>query len=167
VAAEAEGIRRALQRVLPANAYLTVQPLAPLVSNAQRSWRLGASMFTAFGVLALIVAAVGLYGVIAYEVAQRFHEIGVRIALGATRARILRLVIGGSGRLMLVGVALGVATAALAGRWIEPLLFKQPAIDPVAYAGVAAAMLLVAVLASLVPAWRASAADPAASLRSE
>jgi predicted permease len=165
--AEAEGIRRALQRVLPVNAYLTMQPLGPLVTSARRSWRLGATMFAAFGVLALVVAAVGLYGVIAYDVAQRGHELGVRVALGASRGRILRLVIGSSSRLMLAGVALGVMIAALSGRWIEPLLFRQAAVDPAAYAAVGALMLVVAVVASAVPAWKASSADPAGALRAE
>ena len=165
--AEAEGIQHALQAVLPANAYLNVRPLRTVVSDSQRSWRLGATMFGAFGLLALVVAAVGLYGVIAYDVAQRFHELGVRIALGASRGRILRLVIGASGRLMLIGVSLGVVVAALSARWIEPLLFRQPARDPVAYLSVVAVMLLVAVVASAMPAWRASSADPASALRSD
>jgi len=165
--AEAEGIRRALQRVLPANAYLTVRPLGTLVSDAQRSWRLGATMFGAFGVLALLVAAVGLYGVIGYDVAQRMHELGVRVALGAQRGDIVRIVVAKGVRFVGVGVLGGIVVARLASRWVEPLLFRQPAVDPLAYGGVALVMVLVALAASALPALRAASADPASALRSE
>jgi hypothetical protein len=101
-AREAEHVRAALQRVMPGAYYVTVRPLGDVVQGARRSWRLGATMFVAFGVLALVVAAVGLYGVIGYNVAQRMHELGVRVALGARRPDILGLVVGQSVRLVLV-----------------------------------------------------------------
>jgi len=167
VASQAEGIRRELQSVLPANAYLIVRPLGTLVSDAQRSWRLGATMFGAFGMLALLVAAVGLYGVIGYDVTERMHELGVRVALGASRGQIVRLVIGKGLRLVVMGSALGVVFSWLASRWVEPLLFQQRAVDPVVYAVVVAAMLVVAAVASLLPARRAGGADPAIALRAE
>jgi putative ABC transport system permease protein len=165
--AQAETIRLALQRVLPANAYVTVRPLATLVNDAQRSWRLGATMFAAFGLLALVVAAVGLYGVIGYDVTQRMHELGVRVALGARRGHILRLVLGKGVRFVTAGVGIGVLAALYASRWVEPLLFRQRAVDPAVYAGVVALMLLVAIIASALPAARAAAADPATALRSD
>ncbi len=165
--AQAEAIRRTLQRELGGNAYLTVQPMRTIVANAQRSWRLGATMFAAFGLLAVLVAAVGLYGVIGYDVAQRMHELGVRVALGAQRRDILRLVMGQGVRLVLTGVALGLAVSLYAGRWLQPLLFEQRAVDPVAYASVGLLMLLVALLASARPAARAAAADPAAAMRTD
>jgi len=124
-------------------------------------------MFVAFGVLALVVAAVGLYGVIGYNVTQRMHELGVRVALGAQAPDILRLVVGQGLRFAAAGVALGSVLAWGGSRWIEPLLFRQPAKDPIVYSVVGAALLLVALAASASPAFRASRADPNTALRSE
>jgi predicted permease len=166
-AVEAETIRASLQRVMPGASYLTVQPLREIVQNEQRSWRMGATMFVAFGVLALIVAAVGLYGVIGYNVTQRMHELGVRVALGAQRGDILRLVVGQSTRMALVGIAVGIVAATLASRWIQPLLFRQSATDPLVLAGVGATMLIVGLVASAMPAFRAARADPNTALRAE
>jgi predicted permease len=165
--AKAEGIRKALQGVIPGSSYVTVQPLADIVADAQRSWRLGATMFVAFGILALVVAAVGLYGVIGYNVAQRMHELGVRIALGAQRSNVVRLVVAQSVRFALAGAALGVVAALFAGRWLQPLLFRQSAADPFVYGSVSAALVVVALVASAVPALRASRADPITALRAE
>jgi predicted permease len=166
-ALQAESIRRALQRVIPGASYVTVQPLRDIVQDARRPWRLGATMFVAFGVLALVVAAVGLYGVIGYDVTQRQHELGVRVALGAQRWNILRLVVGRSVRLALVGTAVGALVAALGGRWLQPLLFRQSAADPLVYGAVGGAMLVVALAASALPALRAARADPNGALRVE
>ena len=166
-AAKAEGIRKALQRVIPGSSYVTVQPLADIVADAQRSWRLGATMFVAFGVLALIVAAVGLYGVIGYDVAQRMHELGVRVALGAQAREVVQLVVTRSVRFALAGAGGGIAIALSGGRWLQPLLFRQSAADPVVFGAVSAVMVLVALVASAVPAVRASRADPITALRTE
>ena len=167
VASQQETVRRALQKVMPGQSYVTVKPLGEIVDQQRRSWKLGATMFVAFGALALVVAAVGLYGVIGYNVAQRMHELGVRVALGAQARDILRLVVGQGIRFGAAGVALGTLLAYGASRWIEPLLFKQPAKDPVVYSVVGAVLLLVAVAASTAPALRASKADPNTALRSE
>jgi predicted permease len=167
-AVEAERIRRALQREIPSNAaYLTTQPLAEVVGAQQRSWRLGASMFSAFGLLALVVAAVGLYGVIGYDVTQRMHELGIRVALGAQRSTILGLVLGRAVRVALAGVVLGTLMTLAASTWIQPLLFQQSARDARVYGFVAVTMLLVAFIASALPARRAAEADPNVVLRSE
>src|SRR6185436_11923456 len=120
----------------------------------------GATMFVAFGALALIVAAVGLYGVIAYNVAQRMHELGVRVALGAQAADVGRLVVGQGLRLAIAGLAIGGAISLAASRWIQPLLFQQNARDPVVFAVVAAMLMVVALIASSVPAMRAARVDP-------
>jgi hypothetical protein len=162
-----EQVRQALQRVMPGESYLVPTRLEDVVARERRSWRLGATMFVAFGALALVVAAVGLYGVIGYGVTQRMHELGVRIALGAQRRDILALVTGQGIRLAILGAVLGVAIAIGASRWIEPLLFRQSATDPVVFAGVVVTMLGVAVVACLVPALRASRADPNTALRAE
>ena len=166
-ALQSERLRLALQRVMPGASYVTVRPMETLLDGTYRTWRLGASMFLCFGLLALVVASVGLYGVIGYEVTQRMHELGVRVALGARRADILRLIVGRTVRLMALGIVAGAAITLLAGRWLEPLLFRQSTTDPRIYATVTVLMLMVAVLASSMPAIRASHADPNRSLRAD
>ncbi len=162
-----EPVRRALQAVMPGTAVVTVQPLSVTLDPVLRPWRLGATMFTLFGGLALLVAAIGLYGVIAYSVAQRLHEMGVRVALGAKTTDLLRLVVGEGIRVTLLGVALGAAVVFLGGKLVASLLFGVPARDPVTFAVVALVLLLVATVASLVPAFRASRVDPNLALRAE
>ena len=166
-AAQQEAVRKAMQRVMPGQSYVTTKPFIEIVDQQRRSWQLGATMFVAFGVLALVVAAVGLYGVIGYNVTQRMHELGVRVALGAQARDILRLVVGQGVRFGLAGVALGTLLAYAASRWLEPLLFQQSPRDPVVYTAVSAMLVLVALAASGAPAVRASRADPNAALRSE
>ena len=163
----ADEVRRALQAVMPGDSYVSVQPMSVLVERAQSSWRLGATMFVAFGALALLVAAIGLYGVISYSIAQRMHEIAVRVALGASRRDVRRLVFVPALRFALIGCVLGTAIALLMRGRLEPLLFRQSASDPLVYAGVAGLMLVVAALASLQPAARAAGADPLEALRTE
>ncbi len=163
----AERLRPELQRALHGGAYVTVRPLRTIVAAEQRAWRAGATMFALFGILALIITAVGLYGVIGYSVTQRWHELGVRAALGAGRADIVRMIVGQSVRYVLLGVAGGMTVAMLSGRAVTPLLFRQAAIDPVVYGGVALLMVAVAVVASAMPAMRASGVDPASALRAE
>jgi ABC-type antimicrobial peptide transport system permease subunit len=166
-ASQIERVRRALQRVMPAPAYVTVTALEDLVDAQRRSWKLGATMFAAFGALALIVAAVGLYGVIAYDVAQRTHELGVRIALGARSHDVVRLVVRDGLLFASAGVASGFFAALVASRWVQPLLFGESGTDPVVFATVGVAMGLVAIVASAAPAIRATRADPITALRSE
>ena len=163
----AEGVRRALQAVMPGQQYVTVSPMVELLSGKRRSWHVGATMFVAFGVLALVVAAVGLYSVIAYTVGQRMHELGVRIALGAQRTDVLQLVMGYGVRVAAAGVIGGCVIAVALSRWIEPLLFRQPARDPSVIGAVGVVMLLVAVAASAIPAIRATRADPNTVLRAD
>ena len=162
-----ERVRRALQQMMPGQAYVTVAPLEDAVDRQRSSWRLGATMFVAFGVLALVVAAIGLYGVIAYSVTQRMHELGVRVALGARSHNIVRLVVGQGISFAAAGAAIGLAIALLAARWVQPLLFQESARDPVVFTFVGVAIALVAVAASAVPALRATRADPNVALRSE
>jgi predicted permease len=163
----AEDIRRALQAVMPGQSLVTVELARDAFDAKRRSWLVGATMFVAFGVLALLVAAVGLYGVIAYNVVQRMHELGVRVALGAQSGDVGRLIVGQGVRLALAGLTIGAAIALAAGRWIQPLLFQQTARDPMVFGVVAALLMFVAVIASAVPAARAMRADPNTVLRSE
>jgi len=163
----AENVRKTLQREMPGQTYVTVRPMREIIDQERRSWHLGATMFVAFGALALLVAAVGLYGVIAYNVAQRMQELGVRIALGAQPGDVVRLVVLQALRFGLAGVAIGGALALAAGRWIQPLLFHEKANDPVVFGSVTALLLLVALAASAAPALRASRADPNLALRAD
>jgi predicted permease len=167
IAADVERVRRAMQAAMPGMGFVVVSSLQEVVDDGRRSWRLGATLFVAFGGLALVVAAVGLYGVVGYNVAQRMHELGVRIALGARSSAILRLVLSQGLAFAVAGVAIGLALALAASRWIEPLLYKQSPRDPLTYAAVAIAMGIVAVLASALPALRAVRADPNRALRAE
>ena len=165
--AVADAMRRLVLEEAPKLSFVEVQPLAELVDPQLRPWRLGASLFTAFGLLALVIAAVGLYSVLAYLVAQRRHEIGVRLALGARTSDVLRLVIGEGVRVVAVGVAIGLAAALLAGRAIEGMLYGVRPHDPAVAIGVAVVLLVVAVAASFAPAWRASRVDPSTTLRAD
>ncbi|MEP6764058.1 MAG: ABC transporter permease [Gemmatimonadaceae bacterium] len=160
-------VQRGLQRVMPGNGYVTVQSFGDIVNAQRRSWELGATMFVAFGALALLVAAVGLYGVIAYNVAQRLHELAVRVALGAQQRDVIRLVVGQGVSFAIAGVTIGLAAALMASRWIQPLLFRQSATDPLTFGAVGLIIIFVAILASAIPAWRATQADPNKALRSD
>lgn len=160
-----ERVRRELQAVMPGDGYVEVRPLQEVVDDQRRSWQLGATLFAAFGVLALVVAAVGLYGVITYSVSQRLHELGVRIALGARAGHIVRLVVAQGLGYAAAGVAVGLALAAVASRWVEPLLYRASGRDPVTYGAVAALMMVVGLVAGAVPSIRAVRADPNRALR--
>ena len=162
-----EAVRSALQPHMPGPSYVTVSPLAEVVDGTRSSWQLGATLFVAFGGLALIVTALGLYSVIGYSVAQRMHELGVRVALGAQTLDIVRLVVGQAVRFAAVGVVIGVVLSMAASRWVQPLLFQQSARDPSIYVLVALMLLAAAMAASASPAFRASRADPNTALRSE
>ncbi|MDE3215752.1 MAG: ABC transporter permease [Gemmatimonadota bacterium] len=166
-ATQAEAIRRALQPLMPGVSYLTVTPMSDVLGGQTQSWQVGATMFLAFGILALVLAAVGLYSVIAYNVAQRTHEMGVRVALGAQAGDLVRLVVRQGMLVSAAGVALGAAMALAAGRWVRPLLFDESPRDPVVYGFVAATLLAVALAASLVPARRAAKVDPMQALRAD
>ena len=162
-----EPVRRSLQPLLPGLGYVHVRPLATVLDGAMRQWRLGATMFTIFGALALVLAAVGLYGVIAYDVAQRMREMGVRVALGAQSADIRRLVLWQGVRVTALGVGLGLLVAFATVRYVGGLLFHTPARDPLSFGAAALTILLVAVLATLIPARRATRVDPVVALRAE
>ena len=162
-----ESIRRRLQRVMPGESYVVVGPLSDALGEQTRSWRLGATMFVVFGTLALVLAAIGLYSVVAYNVAQRAHELGVRAALGARMGDLARLVVREAMQLTVIGVAIGSGLALVASRWVAPLLFHESPRDPWVFAVVAAVLLGVAALASFMPAERAARADPMRALRSD
>jgi putative ABC transport system permease protein len=162
-----EPLRRRLQRELPGAAYVVVDRLSDVIGSETRTWRVGAAVFTALGALAAVLAAIGLYGVIAYGVAQRTHELGVRLALGAARWSLVRLVVVDGVRFTLLGIVLGCAIALSASGRIAPLLFSEPPRDPLVYGAVTALLLVVAMLASAIPALRAASVDPKRALLAE
>lgn len=166
-AATLRSIQRAVLELDPRIRYVDADPLMSRIEPQTRSWRLGAVVFSLFGLLALVVASLGLYSLLAFDVAQRSREIGVRTALGASRGAVIRLVVRNALRTTGVGLGIGIAAAlALAGR-VEPLLFETPARDPATLAGVVLTLLVVAVLASSMPAWRAARVDPNIVLRAD
>ncbi|MQA90183.1 MAG: FtsX-like permease family protein [Gemmatimonas sp.] len=160
-------LRREIVALDPRVRFAEVQPLGSLLDPEIRSWKLGAAMFSVFGLLALLVAGIGLYSVLAFSVAQRTFELGIRSALGASRERIVALILGQGMRLGLIGLGLGVVIALLAAPRIEPLLFQVSPHDPATILAVVGILSLVAVLASILPAWRAARADPAVALRAD
>jgi predicted permease len=162
-----ERVRRTMQTVMPGQTYVVARPMRTLIDGEQRAWQVGATMFVAFGALALIVAAVGLYGVIAYNVAQRMHELGVRVALGARVSDVVRLVVGQGLRFAVAGVTVGAVLALLAARWVQPLLYAQSARDVRVFGLVGGVLVLVAIVASAIPARRATRVDPNTVLRAD
>ncbi len=166
-APHAETILRALQQVMPGAAYVTVTPLRDVLGEQTRSWQLGATMFLAFGALALALAAIGLYSVMAYNVAQRTQEMGVRASLGAQERDLIRLVVNEGLRVGVVGIVIGVVIALAGSEWLGPLLFRESPHDPLVFGFVTVVLLGTTVLASLVPSRRAARVDPMVALRYE
>ncbi|MEO8030749.1 MAG: ABC transporter permease [Gemmatimonadota bacterium] len=160
-------MRRMMAEVAPELRYLNIQPLQDLVDPQLSSWRLGAVMFTLFGGLALLVAAVGLYSLMACHVAQRTQEIGVRSALGASMRHIVTLVVRDGVVLILVGMGLGAVVALLTAPAVEPFLFGVTPRDPLVFGLVLATLFVVALLASAIPAWRASRVNPLVALKAD
>ncbi len=171
VRGDAERLASVVQRELLAGdsdiKYAVVRPLQERIDPQLRSYRLGAAVFSVFGLLALIVAALGLYSLLAFNVAQRTHEIGVRTALGATRSRILTQILKESVALAAVGIAIGLAVALAAAGALAPLLYDVSPRDPAVLATVTLTLLLVAALAGILPAARAARIDPNLALRAE
>src|SRR5436190_9727965 len=160
-------LQRRMQREMPGASYIRAMPLRSLVAPQEQSWQFGATMFVAFGGLALVLAAIGLYSVVTYAVAQRVHELGVRIALGADVGDVVRLVLRQGVLFALGGIAIGSAIAIVAARAVQPLLYRESAYDIVVYGAVAALLLTVAVIATLRPALWATRVNPTEALRSD
>jgi putative ABC transport system permease protein len=160
-------LRQELTRQFPTLAVAVVRSVAETMATELRPWRVGLTLFGGFGVLALIVAALGTYSVLSYAVTQRLHEIGVRIALGARSGDVLRLVVGEGVRLAVIGVGMGIAIAIVASRVMESLLYETPARDPEVSVGVAVLLVAIAAAASAVPARRAMRVDPVRALKAE
>lgn len=158
---------REIAAVDPTLPVYDVRTMADAVRQSLAQPRFYAAILDAFAGIALVIAALGIYGVIAYAVSQRTRELGIRLALGAPAQRVVRLVVGRGVVLAVAGVAIGFAAAYWLTRLLAGLLFGVAAADPLTFAGVGAALLGVAVVASLVPARRAARVDPLIAMRSE
>jgi putative ABC transport system permease protein len=144
-----------------------VTQLSQLIDRDLRPWRLGAALFTAMGVLAAVIAALGIYSVFSYAVSQRTREFGIRIALGAQLADTLRDVLGEGLRVVVVSAVVGVGLALALGRLVGSLLYGVAPYDPSIMLGGVAVLALLGVAGTLVPALRAGRVDPVTVLRSE
>ena len=138
---------------------------SPQIAVAQP--RLYLVLIASFAGTAMLLAAIGLYGVLAYAVGQRTREIGIRLALGAKRGEVLRMVMVQAARLSITGVAIGLVAAVLASRVLRAQLFEVAPTDVVTYAAVGAGLMVVALIASWIPARRASRIDPMTAFRQD
>jgi putative ABC transport system permease protein len=163
----ATALRSAIAGIDPDLGIGRVRPMPDVLSRAVSQPRLRALVLGAFAVLALVLASIGIYGLVSYSVATRTREFGIRLALGAERGSVISLVLGGGLRVLLLGVAIGLAGAWAATRVMSGLLYGVTATDPLTYAALAALLVAVGVLASYIPARRATRVDPLTALRSE
>jgi predicted permease len=160
-------IRQAAQRVDGSTVVYSVRPMQEIVANSISRQRFTMLLLSVFSVLALVLSAIGIYGVISYLAGQRTHEIGVRVALGASSSDVLRMVLGEGMKITLVGVGIGLAAALGLTRLITKMIYGVGANDPITFAGVAILLISVALLACYIPARRAMRVDPMIALRYE
>jgi putative ABC transport system permease protein len=159
------GARNVIRTLDPAQPVGDARTMESLIGNSMSAARFNTLLLTIFAVVAMSLAVVGIYGVMAYSVEQRSREIGVRMALGARASDVLRLVVGRGMTLALLGVAIGVAASFALTRLMETMLFNVSATDPLTFAGIPLLLALVALLACLIPARRATKVDPMVALR--
>jgi putative ABC transport system permease protein len=163
----ASAVHRAVQGIGAGGPYVEVQPLDVRARPQRLQWEVAATLFTAFGLIAGLLAAVGLYMVVAFIVAQRTREIGVRMALGATRGAVVRMVLGRGIRLTGAGITAGALGSLALGRVLANRLYGISPADAGTYAGVALLLTVVALVASALPARAAARLEPMRVLRDE
>src|SRR6266404_5854142 len=160
-------IQKLVAQMDPSLAVFHILTMEQVIGRSTTDASFNAELTLSFAVLSLVLAAIGLYGVLSYLVAQRTSEIGVRVALGAQRGEVLRLTLGDGLRPAGVGLVVGLAGGAAAAKMIRDLLYGIQPLDVSVFVGVAALLLAVAILACVLPAWRASRLDPVQALHSE
>lgn len=160
-------VKSALAEIDPDLPIYRVRTMEERVAESVARRRFAMLLLALFAVVAVGLAAIGVYGVLAYLVSQGTRDLGIRMALGATRGAVLRLVVGGGMAVALTGVAIGLAGAAALAGLVESLLFGVAPLDPATFGAVASLVVIVAVVSSYVPARRAARIDPAICLRAE
>jgi putative ABC transport system permease protein len=160
-------VRSTVQSLIPTVPLVGVQTVGQVLLQSLTAPRIGAELLGTFGLLALILAAIGTYGVMSYSVSQRTPEIGIRVTLGAQEGDVLRLILAGGLAMVLVGVAFGLGFSALLSRSMSSLLFGIGSFDAPSFLAVAALLILVAMAACWIPARRATHVDPMVALRYE
>jgi ABC-type antimicrobial peptide transport system permease subunit len=160
-------VRKAIREVNPNQAVFRVQTMERVIEESLASQRLYLWLLGLFAALGTLLAAAGIYGVIAYLVTLRTAEFGIRMALGADSGRVLRLVMGRGALLVALGLTMGLGGAAVLTRFLKSVLYEVTATDPVTFGAMALLLSAVALAACLVPARRAARVDPAVALRSE
>jgi ABC-type antimicrobial peptide transport system permease subunit len=162
-----EALRREVQAVDPALPVFGIRTFSAMISDSMTPHRFSAQLMGAFALLALLLAAVGIYGVLAHYVGQRTREIGVRMALGAGAGSVVRMVLFEGLRPLAAGIALGLAGSLVFGRVLSQLVYGVSTADPAVFAAVASFLTAAAVGASFLPAWRATRIDPMEALRAD
>ena len=160
-------VRQIVHQHDPAAAILNLRTMDEVISTSLARPRISMVLLALFAAAALILGAIGIYGVMSYAVGERSRELSIRVALGAARRDLLVSVLGSGLRLTAVGIAVGLGLAFAAARLLESLVFEVSTTDPAIFSATVAALVLVAVLATLVPALRAGRTDPSAALRSD
>jgi predicted permease len=160
-------VRSAVLGIESSPPLIEVLPMTKFLEPYTRPWRLGRAMFVAFGLLATIIATIGLYGVISFSIVQRRRELGIRVALGASRNTVLRIVLGGAGKRTAVGLIVGGVGALLLGSGLRDLLFQTSSVDGPAFVASVMIVTLATIIACIVPAMRAIRVDPSITLKAE